>query len=104
MRHRASLQRAYKSNSMKSKFIKMNGWEQDLFDIIEWENFGIVFCNMTETDKIQLFNMSHGILPVMYQKLRFEYATSNMCPICNDTEKPLCHAPMLNQKHQGLED
>ena len=42
-------------NSMKSKLIKMNGWERDLFDTIDWENVGIVFRNMKETDKIQLF-------------------------------------------------
>ena len=38
---------------------------------------------MDETDKIQLFKMSHDMLPVMWQQLRFEYTTSNMCPICN---------------------
>ena len=77
----AALQRAYKADSMKTELIKTNGWERDLFDIIDWDNFGVVFRNMKEIDKIQLFKMSHGMLPVMRQQLRFEYATSNMCHI-----------------------
>ena len=76
---------------MKDDLIKTNGWERDLFDIIDWDNFGIVFRNMKETDKIQLFKMSNGMLPVMRQQLRFEYATSNMCPVCNATEETIVH-------------
>ena len=72
---------------MKAKIIKKNEWEQDLFDIIEWDNFGIVFHNMKEIDKIQLFKISHGMLPVM----RHQYATSNMYPVCNATKETIVH-------------
>ena len=53
----ASLQRAYKADSMKTELIKTNGWERDLFDIIDWDNFGVVFRKMKETDKIQLLTV-----------------------------------------------
>ena len=52
-----ALQHAYKADIMKTEIIKTNGWERDLFDIIDWDNFGIVFRNMKDTDKIQLFKM-----------------------------------------------
>jgi hypothetical protein len=68
----ATLQRSYKANGMRTELIKMDGWERDLFDIIDSDNFGIVFRNMTETNKIQLFKMSHGMLPAMPQQLRFD--------------------------------
>jgi hypothetical protein len=55
-------------------------WERDLFDTINWDNFGIVFHSMDETDKIPIFKfkMSHGMLPVMQRLIQFEYTTSNM--------------------------
>ena len=101
-----ALQRAYKTDSMTAELIKKSGCERDLFDIIDWENFGIVFRNMKETDKIKLFKMSHGMLPVMCQQLRFEYATSNTCSVCNTTKETIhsTNAPMPNQKYRGLED
>ena len=83
---------------MKAELIKTKGWDRDLFKIIDWDNFGIVFRNMKETDKIQLFKMSHGMLPVMRQQLCFEYATSNICPVCNATEETIVH--MLHAKSE----
>ena len=56
---------------------------------------------MTETDKIQFFKMSHGMLPVMRQQLRFKYATSNTFPASNATDETIVH--MLQYKIRNTE-
>ena len=76
---------------MRKNIIKTNKWDKDLFDIIEWNSFGAVFREMKLSDRIQLFKMAHSMLPVMRQQLRFEYATSDMCPMCNYGEEKIIH-------------
>ena len=66
----AALQRSYKNLRMKQEICRVNGWHDDYFDIIDWESFGIVFRSMDETDIIQIFKISHRMLPVMWQQLR----------------------------------
>ena len=71
----AVLQRAYKGDAMRTELIKTNDWDKELFDIIDWDAFGIAFREMNLSDRIQISKMAHGILPIMRQQLLFEYAT-----------------------------
>lgn len=60
---------------MRTELIKTNDWDKDLFDIIDWDAFGIAFREMNLSDRIQISKMAHGILPIMRQQILFEYAT-----------------------------
>ena len=56
-----ALQRAYKEDDIRNELIKTNEWEEDLFDVINWNAFGTLFRAMTLCDRIKFFKMAHGI-------------------------------------------
>ena len=67
----SELQRAYHSPQMKYELCKKHGWDEGQFDIIDWEYFGSVNRNLEEPDRLQLFKMAHGALPVIRQQKHF---------------------------------
>ena len=42
----ASIQRVYKADNIQKDLIRTNGWKNHLFEIIDWDTFGIVFHTM----------------------------------------------------------
>ena len=50
---------------MEKEPIKINDWEEDLFDIIDWNAFGTFFWEMMLSDRIQIFTVAQGMLPGM---------------------------------------
>ena len=38
-----ALQLVYKGEKIQTELIKSNNWDKDLFDIINWDAFGIIF-------------------------------------------------------------
>jgi hypothetical protein len=63
-----ALQWAYHAPQMKAALCKKHGWDDGLFEIIDWDSFGAVNRNLEEPDCLQLFKMTHSSLPVMRQQ------------------------------------
>ena len=53
---------------MKRDLIENINVLPEIFDIIDWDSFDIVFKSMFAMGCIQLFKMEHIMLPVMIQK------------------------------------
>ena len=67
------------------------GWEHAIFENIDWQSRATAIKGMNTNDKKQIFKMSHGALPVMYQQERFGYRDTNMYPVCNSEEETIMH-------------
>ena len=84
-----SLQHAFTTGPMAENLMKRMGWDPDIFNTINWEARAMVVRGMTHTDKIQMFKLSHGALPFMYQQNMFGYSNTSISPVCKEEEETI---------------
>lgn len=64
-------------------------WDDETFDLVNWDSIGTVRRQLTDTKKMQTSKIMHGWLPIMH--MRHFVTVISQCPGCGCTDETMEH-------------
>ena len=81
--------KAWRTKAMRTYCRKRYKWDDETFDLVNWDSVRTVRSQLTETKKMQTSKIMHGWLPIMHMR---QFITGiSQCPGCDCTDETMKH-------------
>lgn len=78
------------ANQLRATIQKQTGWDNDLFEKVDWAAFERAFSRLSRCRQISIAKLSHGLWNTNHQNFKY-YRASSTCPCCRDDIETLPH-------------